>query len=108
MPFWRRRRDEDAAPEPAAPEIDPESVPSDWEPDPGDFEDAGAEVDVVVVDETDFDETAPAPALGDIVVSWPPPEAPAPFGGRSTEATADPPALEIDEPPAEVTPSDRL
>ncbi len=40
MPFWRRRRDEEPAPEPAAPEIDPESVPADWEPDPADFEDA--------------------------------------------------------------------
>jgi fused signal recognition particle receptor len=108
MPFWRRRRDEDAAPEPAAPEIDPESVPSDWEPDPGDFEDQARNVDVI--DETGFDETAPARApLGDIVVSWPPPpETPVPSGAGPTEVTADPPALEIEEPPPEVTPSERL
>ncbi len=38
MPFWRRRHDEAAAPE-TTEEIDPESVPSDWEPDPSDFDD---------------------------------------------------------------------
>ncbi len=39
MPFWRRRRDEDATAETASPEFDPESVPDGWEPDPADFED---------------------------------------------------------------------
>ena len=51
MPFWRRRRDEPA--EIGAPEVlEPESVPTDWEPDPADFGDP-----------TDFGATAsPDPA----------------------------------------------
>jgi fused signal recognition particle receptor len=106
MPFWRRRRDEDAAPEPAGPEIDPDSVPADWEPDPADFEDAGSEVEVV--DETDAAVTRPAPALGDLAVSWPPAETPVGSDAPPAEAPEDPRAVDLDEPTTEVTASERL
>jgi fused signal recognition particle receptor len=41
MPFWRRRTEEPAAPDvpEAAEPLEPEAVPSDWEPDPADFDD---------------------------------------------------------------------
>jgi fused signal recognition particle receptor len=38
MPFWRRRNEATAQPEPAE-ALEPESVPADWEPDPADFDD---------------------------------------------------------------------
>jgi fused signal recognition particle receptor len=86
MPFWRRRRDEEPVPEPAAPEIDPESAPADWEPDPADFEDP-ATAETPETADLDLDEgsdaTAAAPAdrpLTAFDLSWP---APAPTADRS-------------------------
>ena len=39
MPFWRRRSEQPTAPEPIEPALEPADVPSDWEPDPSDFDD---------------------------------------------------------------------
>src|SRR5437763_9199099 len=109
MPFWRRRRDADQPPEPATPEVDPESVPADWEPDASDFEDAGDEVDPV--EGTDAVETARPPGLGDLVLSWPVPAEPAapPDPRLPTAQPADAAAaIESDEPLSDVTASERL
>ena len=38
MPFWRRRHDEPTTPETPR-ELDPDTAPADWEPDPADFDD---------------------------------------------------------------------
>ena len=81
MPFWRRRHDEEpSAPDVDAPEIDPDTVPADWEPDPSDFGDtmdlaAAADEPAVEVDPLLPFETPP-PSV--VTIELPRPLAPEP------------------------------
>ncbi|HEY8819381.1 MAG TPA: hypothetical protein VIM25_11265, partial [Candidatus Limnocylindrales bacterium] len=50
MPFWRRRHDEPTTPE-APREVDPDTAPADWEPDPADFDDPAGTAETAAPDE---------------------------------------------------------
>ena len=92
MPFWRRRPDE-----PTTPELPPEAVPADWEPDPADFDDpAGTAAPVPSLTPT-TPEPEPPPGPSVLRIEFPPPlslpeATPAPADPAIPTVSGSPPA----------------
>ena len=102
MPFWRRRNDEPAAPELPEP-VEPESVPSDWEPDPSDFDDPAdapapaAPSPAVPAEPPTMDH--PAPEV--LRIEFPPPVSIPPAPSPAPAEPPDPPVAEAAAAPTE-------
>jgi fused signal recognition particle receptor len=99
MPFWRRRPDEGTTTPETPPDLDPEAVPADWEPDPEDFDDP---VETVAptpspTPPTPEPEGLPEPSV--LRIEFPPP-----LPAQPSRAPADPVVSTVAEPPPAAEP----